>query len=333
MWTSLTAFAAQQSTPAQGPQSTVQAPAVGAGLVRTEEQSFSEMNHRFAGAFMIVIALCAFAGNLSDRFRWANMVWPFFFILPGIYLIFFSDPEVWPMGAQSWLTMLATNIQATQHKTYAFLLIGLGWLEFRRARGKLGPFAQTWGFPLLAVFGATMLFFHPHEEAQAAAPAPMTHEHAAAPAESSAHDHMAMDHAPEKAKKDAKPAESPKAASGSASKTDSGHDHMAMEHEEKAAKPAPHEHDAKAAPAATPPAEHDSMAGMKMDGESGHSGHQDHSEHQRVKLQHLWFSIAGFGVAIFKLVYDGKFWRSPMAAALWPVCMAALGFLLIYYAE
>lgn len=298
MWTALTAFAAQRSAPAQGSQSTVQAPTAGAGLVRTEEQSFSEMNHRFAGAFLIVIALCAFAGNLGGRFRWANMVWPFFFILPGTYLIFFSDPEVWPMGTQSWLTMLATNIQATQHKTYAFLLIGIGWLEFRRARGKLGPFAQTWGFPLLAVFGATMLFFHPHEAAQAAAPMAMPAATAASPAE---------------------------------------HDHMAMEKEKNDAKPAEHQREARAAAPAAPAQDHSSMPGMKVeaasDSHKDHGGHQDHSEHERVKLQHLWFSIAGFGVALGKLLYDGKFWKSPVAAALWPVAVATLGFLLIYYAE
>lgn len=303
---SLPSSAGLQTAPANSAAVTAQQPATGAALVRNEEQSFSEMNHRFAGAFLIVIALCAFAGNLSGKFRWANLVWPFFFVLPGIYLIFFSDPEVWPMGTQSWWQMVATNVQATQHKTYAFLLIGLGWLEFRRARGKLGSFSQTWGFPLLAVFGATMLFFHPHEAAQAAAPLAAAHEQAAAPAETSAHDHMAMDHAMDKDKKAA------------------------------AAKPAQHEHEAAAKPAAPAP-DHSSMPGMKMeaaeDSHQGHGGHQDHSEHERVKLQHLWFSIAGFGVALGKLVYDGKYWQSPMAAALWPVCMATLGFLLIYYAE
>jgi hypothetical protein len=54
-----------------------------------------------------------------------------------------SDPDVWPMGNQSWLQAARGNPEAAQHKIYSVLLLVLGTLEFRRSRGKLGEFLAT----------------------------------------------------------------------------------------------------------------------------------------------------------------------------------------------
>lgn len=127
-----------------------------------EDRAFSEFNHHLAGAFLLAIGALAFLGKSSVRLRFLAKVWPFLFIIPGIYLAFMSDPDVWPMGGQNLIDAFLTNPEAAEHKTYAALLIALGVLEFQRARGKLGKILSTWSFPALAVFGAVLLMFHRH---------------------------------------------------------------------------------------------------------------------------------------------------------------------------
>jgi hypothetical protein len=130
----------------------------------TPEQGkwFSEFNHRMAGVFLVAIGALASASAASTRLSFLGKLWPFFFILPGLYLAAMSDPEVWPMGTQNWVEVFKNNPEARQHKIFAMLMLAMGILEFQRARGRLGQFLATWSFPALAVFGAVLLFFHPH---------------------------------------------------------------------------------------------------------------------------------------------------------------------------
>lgn len=130
----------------------------------TPEQgkAFSEFNHRMAGVFLLAIGVLAAASHASAKVSFLGKVWPLLFILPGLYLAAMSDPEVWPMGTQSWIEAFQKNLEARQHKIFAIVLISMGILEFQRARGRLGKFLATWSFPALAVFGAVLLFFHPH---------------------------------------------------------------------------------------------------------------------------------------------------------------------------
>ncbi len=141
---------------------------VGAQIIHvpteTPEQgkAFSEFNHRMAGVFLLAIGLLAIGSLVDSRLSFLGKFWPFLFLLPGLYLAAMSDPEVWPMGTQTWVQVFESNPEARQHKVFALLLIAMGVLEFQRARGKLGRFLATWSFPALAVFGAALLFFHPH---------------------------------------------------------------------------------------------------------------------------------------------------------------------------
>jgi hypothetical protein len=231
----------------------------------TPEQgkAFSEFNHRMAGVFLLAIGFLAAAANLP-KMKFFAKIWPFFFILPGLYLAAMSDPEVWPMGTQSWLEAFRVNPEGRQHKIFALLLIALGVLEVARAAGKLGRGLATWSFPAMAVFGATLLFFHPHtldESVSASSPtAAMAHEMP-------------------------------------------GHDMAGMKH------------DAPAAPRAA------------------HEGHVMTGTMIKVQNQHLWFSLVGFGIALFKFLHDGGFWLRPFVPFLWPTFMAMLGVLLMLYAE
>lgn len=130
-----------------------------------QDKAFSEFNHHIAGYFLLAIGIMAILSRSSKRLSFLRYVWPFLFVLPGLYLAFMSDPDVWPMGNQGLFNALLSNPEARQHKIYSLLLIAFGVLEFQRSRSRLRPFLSTWSFPLLAAFGAILLFFHEHGSA------------------------------------------------------------------------------------------------------------------------------------------------------------------------
>jgi hypothetical protein len=66
--------------------------------------------------------------------------------------------------------------------------------------------------------------------------------------------------------------------------------------------------------------------------------HSDHHHHMTpsmllVEREHLWFTIVGLGVALFKLISDGNFFRNRFIQYVWPSGMALLGVLLVLYHE
>src|SRR5262245_5939435 len=232
-----------------------------------EGKAFSEFNHRMAGIFLLGIGILALLGNAAPNLAFLGKVWPFLFIIPGLYLAAMSDPEVWPMGTQSWIEAFQRNPEARQHKIYAVLLISLGVFELQRARGKLGKTLATWAFPALAVFGAVFLFFHDHT----------------------------IDVVPSAIAQEAQAGKTGAAAAGA----HAGHD----------------------------------MAGMSHAAAGEHGGHVMDETMMKVMNQHFWFSMVGFGIALSKFLYDGKFCRKPFVPFLWPSFMSVLGVLLILYAE
>jgi len=52
-----------------------------------------------------------------------------------------------------------------------------------------------------------------------------------------------------------------------------------------------------------------------------------------VEREHFWFMIVGFGIALFKFISDGDFWRRSFVPYLWPSTMVLLGVLLTIYHE
>ncbi len=230
---SLVVLTAPSTVPAQSLHLPIETP--------EQDRAFSEFNHHLTGFSLLAIGILAFLGHASKKLSFLGKAWPFLFILPGLYLALMSDPDVWPMGNQSWLQAARINPEAAQHKIYSALLLALGILEFRRSRGKLGKFLATWSFPILAIFGAVLLFFHHHGAA--------------------------------------------------------GGEMM------------------------------NSMPGMN------HGDHVMTVSMLKIRKEHFWFSIAGFGVIIFKFLADGNFWKRAFVPFLWPVCMWVLGVLLILYTE
>jgi len=124
----------------------------------------SEFNHHLAGLFVLLAGLIILAdGSLGDRFRFASLAWPVCFLLSGLFVLVWSDTELWPFGPQSWFYGLTHHVEVLQHKVFAILLLILGVIEFQRTRGVLKSAWASWVFPVVAVIGSAMLFFHDHQ--------------------------------------------------------------------------------------------------------------------------------------------------------------------------
>jgi hypothetical protein len=123
----------------------------------------SEFNHHLAGFFLILAGVFLLAeGSLAKRLSFLRFAWPSCFLLSGLFLLVFSDMELWPFGPQSWWYGLTHNREDLQHKAFAVILLALGILELQRARGVLKSAWAAWMFPVLAFCGSAMLLFHQH---------------------------------------------------------------------------------------------------------------------------------------------------------------------------
>ncbi len=128
----------------------------------------SEFNHHLAGCFVLLAGVFFLAeGDLNQRWPITRFAWPACFLLSGIFLIIFSDTELWPFGQHRWLHTMAVDREVLQHKIFAVILIGLGVIEICRARGILQATWWAWIFPILAALGAGLLLFHVHSAGMA----------------------------------------------------------------------------------------------------------------------------------------------------------------------
>ena len=123
----------------------------------------SEFNHHLAGFFVLLAGIFLLAeGSIRERWPFLRLVWPVCFLIGGLFVLIWSDTELWPFGPQSWYYGLTHHLEVLQHKTFAVLLLALGTIEIQRARGVLKNGWSSWAFPVLAVIGSSMLFFHDH---------------------------------------------------------------------------------------------------------------------------------------------------------------------------
>src|SRR5712692_1621890 len=131
--------------------------------ILAQNKKESEFNHHLAG-FLVVLAGVFLLGEGKLRQRWPStrFAWPACFLVCGLFLLVFSDTELWPFGPQSWWYGLTHNLEDLQHKTFAVILLTLGALEIRRARGVLKSAWASLVFPVLAFCGSVMLLFHEH---------------------------------------------------------------------------------------------------------------------------------------------------------------------------
>ncbi len=123
----------------------------------------SEFNHHVAGVFVVLAGLFLLAeGSIRNRWPFVRYAWPLCFLLGGLFVLTWSDTELWPFGPQSWYFGLTRHLEVLQHKVFALILLALGVIELQRARGVLKAAWSGWVFPFLAAAGSAMLFFHDH---------------------------------------------------------------------------------------------------------------------------------------------------------------------------
>nr|UXE46091.1 hypothetical protein Hi04_10k_c5653_00006 [uncultured bacterium] len=138
------------------------APDAQARLLADREES--EFNHHLAGFF---VALGAVFMLLQDRARtrWPAVkhFWPACFLLSGVFLLVWSDTQLWPFGGERWIDTMMRNSEVLQHKTFAVLLLILAVVEWQRASGVLTSAWSGWVFPALATAGSVLLLFHSHD--------------------------------------------------------------------------------------------------------------------------------------------------------------------------
>jgi putative copper resistance protein D len=124
----------------------------------------SEFNHHLAGFFVVLAGLFILAeAGICNRWPSVRYAWPLCFVLSGLFVLIWSDTELWPFGPQSWYYGLTHHLEVLQHKIFAVLLLGVGLLELQRARGNFRARWSAWIFSLLAVAGSSLLFFHDHQ--------------------------------------------------------------------------------------------------------------------------------------------------------------------------
>lgn len=124
----------------------------------------SEFNHHLAGLLVLAAGIFMIAeGNIRARRPLTRQAWPLCFLVSGVFVLVFSDTELWPFASQSWYFGLTHHAEVLQHKAFAVLLLALGIIELLRARRILT--AGWWGyiFPLIAMIGSAMLLFHDHQ--------------------------------------------------------------------------------------------------------------------------------------------------------------------------
>jgi hypothetical protein len=122
----------------------------------------SEGNHHLIGFFVVLGGVFMLAQDvLKKRFPAVLYAWPVCFLLSGLFVLVYSDTELWPFGPKPWIQGTITNPEVIQHKIFAALLLAVGLVELGRARGRLKPWS-AWVFPALAVAGSALLLFHSH---------------------------------------------------------------------------------------------------------------------------------------------------------------------------
>ncbi len=266
------------------------------------DKALSEFNHHVAGWALIGIGVLVLASFLSPNLRGLRYLWPALFVFAGLFLALWSDAEIWPRGNLSWAWLLHHDQEAGQHKIYALVLIAMGFVEYFRLWGFLNRFWGAWTFSILAIVGATFLLVHDHT-ASSGVTSPEVRAYLVNPT---------LD-----------PDGNPPAHDLLNPKPDIQHSITDLDH-------------------SSMPMDHSTMdhSSMPIGNDPGVANAPLHGNHHHmtlsmlmVKREHFWFMIVGLGVALFKLVSDGAFWRRRFIPYVWPSAMVLLGILLIAYRE
>jgi hypothetical protein len=130
---------------------------------RLADKKESESNHHLAGFLVLLAGVFILAqGSLAARWPGVRFVWPSCFLLAGVFLLLFSDTEMWPFGRQSPWFAITNDAEVLQHKTFSVILLALGYIELQRVRGRFKSPWLAWVFPVVGIAGSILLLFHQH---------------------------------------------------------------------------------------------------------------------------------------------------------------------------
>lgn len=130
---------------------------------RLADKQESEFNHHLAGLFVIFAGIFILAeSRLATRWPVVRYAWPMCFLAAGLFVLVFSDTEIWPFGPQTPWYAITHNTEDLQHKIFSIILLALGYVEFQRVRGRLKSPWAAWFFPVVGATGAILLLFHVH---------------------------------------------------------------------------------------------------------------------------------------------------------------------------
>jgi hypothetical protein len=123
------------------------------------EIRYSELNHRVAGLFLLVLAVVTAWTARVGRGRLAlGALWLAF----GAYVFVAADPEAWPLGPKTFRDIFQDGL-VMQHKLLALLPGAIGLAEMLRAVGVATRLAWSTTLAIVAVAGGLALFRHDHE--------------------------------------------------------------------------------------------------------------------------------------------------------------------------
>jgi len=149
-----------------------------AAAKRLADKQESEFNHHFAGFLVILAGLFILAEDrIGKHWPLSRYAWPMCFVAAGLFVLIFSDTEIWPFGPQSPWYAVTHNSEDLQHKIFALILLALGCVAFQRARGRWKTVWAASIFPIVGAAGAILLLFHAHGGDMHAPDAMATMEH------------------------------------------------------------------------------------------------------------------------------------------------------------
>lgn len=138
----------------------------------------SELVHHLAGLLVLLAGILLLGQDrLAKRWSSVRYAWPICFLAAGLFLLVFSDTEIWPFGPQTPWYAITHNTEVLQHKVFAFILLAIGYAEYQRAQGRYKAAWTGWLFPIAAMAGAILLLFHVHSDDMGAPHAMETMEH------------------------------------------------------------------------------------------------------------------------------------------------------------
>jgi len=97
---------------------------------RLADKQESEFNHHLAGLFVICAGIFILAeSHLARRWPLVRFAWPMCFLAAGLFVLVFSDTEIWPFGPQTPWYAITHNAEDLQHKIFSVILLALGYVE------------------------------------------------------------------------------------------------------------------------------------------------------------------------------------------------------------